>query len=91
MDGSDIVIRDGRLAERVIINDKINQLVHTVMSALQNTNPDKMNQLLEISNDPERLTQIFDKPHIQKFINTLNGQILLYRFEMDYFKSIEIL
>lgn len=74
------LIRDGRLAERILINDKIIQLVHTVIDALEESNPESMNKLLNLANDQERLKEIVQKPHIQNFLSSLNHQNLVSRF-----------
>ncbi|KAK5641693.1 hypothetical protein RI129_010240 [Pyrocoelia pectoralis] len=76
----DCVIRDGRLAERIIINDKILILIHTVLDALQLSNPEKMAELMSKAQDENILKEIIEKPDLQDFLQTLHKQLIISRF-----------
>lgn len=71
------LIRDGRLAARLFINEKIVQLIETALVALQQSNPQKFEELLAMASNPDVLKKIFDKPHIQDFLESLKSQMLI--------------
>ncbi|XP_022916464.2 uncharacterized protein [Onthophagus taurus] len=70
---SNDVIRDGRLAARLIINDKLNQLIKSVMMALDNSNSDKLKELIAKAHNNDYLKHLICHPDMQDFINSLNG------------------
>lgn len=76
---SKMFIRDGRLAQRLLINDRILQLIETVLSALQKSNPEKLDELVKLAENPDSLKKIVNKPHIQNFIHSLKNLTLLSR------------
>lgn len=49
------------------------------MAALETTNPNKVDELLTIAKDPEAIKRVVEKPHIQQFLNNLNGQMIVTR------------
>lgn len=73
------MIRDGRLAARLFINEKIVQLVENVLIALQQSNPKKVEELVGMASDPDVLRKILEKPHIQEFLDSLKSQTLISR------------
>ncbi|KAF5296479.1 hypothetical protein FQR65_LT01468 [Abscondita terminalis] len=77
------LIRDGRLAQRIIINDKIVQLVHTVLDALRTSNPHRMDELIAKANDQNYLTVLVDKSSLQVFWANLQNQMIVYN--CDFF------
>lgn len=73
------VMKDGRLAARLMINEKIYQLIESVMVALQKSNPEKVQHLRKMADDPEALQNLMNKPHIQNFIRSLKSHTLISR------------
>lgn len=69
----DNLIRDGRLAARLIVNEKVNILIGSVMTALEKTNKSMLNDLIEKSRSKEYLKLMVNKPKIQDFVKNLNG------------------
>lgn len=74
------LIRDGRLAARLFINEKIVQLIENVLIALQQANPKKVEELVVMATDPDILKRILEKPHIQEFLESLRNQMLISRY-----------
>lgn len=72
-------MRDGRLAARLIINEKIIQLIDTVLNALQKSNPEKIQHLIKMAEDQEALQNMMNKPHIQNFVRSLRSHMLISR------------
>lgn len=73
------VMKDGRLAARLLINEKIHRLIDTVMVALQKSNPEKIVELIQMAENPETLQTIMNKPHIQTFVRSLKNHMLISR------------
>lgn len=73
------LIRDGRLAARLFINEKIVQLIENVLIALQQANPKKVEELVVMATDPDVLKKILEKPHIHEFLESLRNQMLISR------------
>lgn len=73
------LIRDGRLAARLFINEKIVQLIENVLIALQQSNPRKVEELVTMASDADVLKRILEKPHIQEFLDSLKNQMLISR------------
>ncbi|GJQ72389.1 hypothetical protein Trydic_g3471 [Trypoxylus dichotomus] len=70
---SDNLIRDGRLAARLIVNEKINELIRSVMIALEKTNKDMILDFINKARDEEYLKVMVNQPKIQDFFKNLNG------------------
>ncbi|RZB40443.1 uncharacterized protein BDFB_005667 [Asbolus verrucosus] len=68
---------DERLSSRLIVNEKILELITTVITALEHTNPEKVQHLMGLADDPSSLKRIFRKPHIQEFVTTLKEHCLV--------------
>lgn len=73
------LIRDGRLAARLFINEKIVQLIENVLIALQQSNPKKVEELVEMASNPDVLRKILEKAHIQEFLESLKNHVLISR------------
>ncbi|KAF5302589.1 hypothetical protein FQA39_LY10207 [Lamprigera yunnana] len=74
------LIRDGRLSERMIINDNIVQIMHAVLAALQNSNFEKMQELISKANSKTFLTELVEKPNVQEFMSALQKQVMISRY-----------
>ncbi|EFA09068.1 uncharacterized protein LOC103314139 isoform X1 [Tribolium castaneum] len=68
---------DERLSARLIVNEKILELIMTVITALENSNPEKVQHLISLAEDPSSLKRIFRKQHIQDFVMTLKNHSLV--------------
>lgn len=74
------LIRDGRLAARLFINEKIIQLIENVLTALEQSNPKKVDELVALATDIDSLKKILEKPHIHEFLESLKTQMLISRY-----------
>ncbi|XP_044252809.1 uncharacterized protein LOC123003849 [Tribolium madens] len=70
-------ILDERLSARLIVNEKILELIMTVITALESSNPEKVQHLISLADDPSSLKKIFRKHHIQEFVMTLKNHSLV--------------
>jgi hypothetical protein len=70
---------DERLSARLLVNEKILELIMTVITALEHSNPEKVRHLISIADDPSSLKRIFRKQHIQDFVMTLKDHSLVNR------------
>lgn len=52
-------------------------LITTVLSALEDTNPNKMYKIIELAKDPSTLKKMFCKPQIQNFVAILRSHSFL--------------
>ncbi|KAJ3624112.1 hypothetical protein MTP99_017761 [Tenebrio molitor] len=68
---------DERLSARLLVNEKILELIMTVITALEHSNPEKVRHLISIADDPSSLKRIFRKQHIQDFVMTLKDHSLV--------------
>ncbi|KAJ8933993.1 hypothetical protein NQ314_013628 [Rhamnusium bicolor] len=66
------LINDGRLAARILINEKIRELMDTVLHALEQSNNEKLDKLVEIANDTSMLKKIKTR---DLDIRTLSGSL----------------
>lgn len=73
------LIRDGRLAARLLINEKITQIIDTVLAALRQSNPRKVQELLQMAANEDVLVKILNKPRIQEFLEMLKSHALISR------------
>ncbi|KAK9720033.1 hypothetical protein QE152_g22345 [Popillia japonica] len=69
----DNFVRDGRLAARLIVNEKINVLIRSIMTALEKTNKYMLNELIDKARDTEYLKLMLNKPKVQDFVKNLKG------------------
>lgn len=65
--------KDQRLESRLLINQKVSELITTVLSTLKDTNSTKIHQIIELAKNPSTLKKMLCKPHIQNFIASLKS------------------
>ncbi|XP_050298670.1 uncharacterized protein LOC126737713 isoform X2 [Anthonomus grandis grandis] len=65
------LINDGRLATRILLNERVRELINTVLNALKQSNPEKNYELFEMANDVVALKQLFTKRKILDFLDDL--------------------
>ena len=73
-------LMDERLSARLLVNEKILELITTVLSALEHSNPEKVRHLISVAEDPSSLKKIFRKQHIQDFVMTLKNHSSVNRY-----------
>ncbi|KAJ8948029.1 hypothetical protein NQ318_003362 [Aromia moschata] len=71
------LINDGRLAARILINDKVRELLSTVVRALEECNQLKMKQLVTLAKDTSALKKMMGKKSVSEFFNTLFDHSLI--------------
>lgn len=61
----------------MLVNQKVSELITTVFSALKNTNPGKIQQIIQLAENSSALKKIFRKPQIQNFLIILKTHSFL--------------
>ncbi|KAI4456579.1 hypothetical protein MML48_8g00006298 [Holotrichia oblita] len=69
----DHFLRDGRLAARLIVNEKVNVLIRSIMTALEKTNKSMLSELIDKARNTEYLKSMLNKPKVQDFVKNLKG------------------
>lgn len=76
-DTSPIVIKDGRLAARILINQQLRMLINTVIDALEVSNPTKLQELLKVGNDSGLLKKMIVRKKSVEFMESLYNNPLI--------------
>lgn len=71
---------DPRLATRILINEKILEIIHTVLLALQQTNTHKYNMLIKMSKNEKVLKDILQSAKTEQYVQYLKGLQLITRY-----------
>ncbi|KAL1497913.1 hypothetical protein ABEB36_008794 [Hypothenemus hampei] len=71
------LINDGRLAARILLNEKIREIINSVLNALRQSNPKKNYEIFEMANDVSCLKKLFTKRKILEFLNYLLNSPLI--------------
>ncbi|KAF7286495.1 hypothetical protein GWI33_005132 [Rhynchophorus ferrugineus] len=71
-------INDGRLANRLLLNERIREIINTVLSALHKSNPEKNREIFEMANDVAELKKLFTKKSILTFLDELSSSPIIY-------------
>ncbi|KAJ8975673.1 hypothetical protein NQ317_003173 [Molorchus minor] len=71
------LINDGRLAARILVNEKIRELLNTVVSGLEHSNRSKLKRLACLAKDTSSLRKIVTKKSVSDFLETLYGHSLI--------------
>ncbi|XP_060523157.1 uncharacterized protein LOC132700061 isoform X2 [Cylas formicarius] len=75
------LINDGRLATRVLINERIRLLIDTTLTTLIQSNSEKACEILAMINDINCLYGIFNQKKIMNFLDQLKGCDFLNSFD----------
>lgn len=73
------LINDGRLATRILLNERVRELINTALNALRQSNPDKNYEIFEMANDVSCLKNLFTKKKILDFLDDLMNCSLINR------------
>lgn len=79
VDNNRELINDGRLASRILLNERVRELINTVLNALRQSNPDKNYDIFEMANDASCLKKLFTTPKILDFLDDLMNCPLITR------------
>lgn len=74
-----VMIKDGRLAARILLNQELRLLINTVIDALEVSNPHKLQNLLTIGKEPSQLKKLLTKSKIIKFIEELGNHPIIMK------------
>ncbi|XP_030764475.1 uncharacterized protein LOC115888774 isoform X2 [Sitophilus oryzae] len=66
-------INDGRLATRLLLNEKIRELINTVLNALRQSNPEKNYEIFEMANDISVLKKTLYQKAYFRFLGRSHG------------------
>ncbi|XP_023310180.1 uncharacterized protein LOC111691485 [Anoplophora glabripennis] len=72
------LINDGRLASRILINEKLMALINTVVTTLEKANKEKFWQLLTLGNSRCKMRRLLETAHIAEFADFLLDHPLLH-------------
>lgn len=79
LDNNRELINDGRLATRILLNERVRELINTVLNALRQSNPDKNYDIFEMANDASSLKKLLTTPKIVDFLDDLINCSLITR------------
>ncbi|ERL86077.1 hypothetical protein D910_03491, partial [Dendroctonus ponderosae] len=65
------LINDGRLATRILLNERVRELINTVLNALRQSNPDKNYEIFEMASDVSCLKKLLTRKKILDFLDEL--------------------
>lgn len=80
----EILIRDGRLASRLIVNEKLSEILEIALKALESSKSDKYKQILNSMSDTNYLKGVFNKPGIQQLLKLLRNYSLITSCDSYY-------
>lgn len=75
----ELPINDGRLASRILINEKVMALINTVVTTLEKSSVEKFQQLVTMANNPTQMREILETVRMAEFMDFLYNHQLLNR------------
>ncbi|XP_018323386.1 uncharacterized protein LOC108735749 [Agrilus planipennis] len=79
-----VQINDDRLNGRILINEKIQTIITTVLTALNSSSPSKLKTLVTTAENPKDLEKVLEKSECQMFIRDLQHQTIVTSCESFY-------